>query len=180
MFRRLAVIVAILALQGCSTYAVNRYSMSMDNVEKIRKVANGGVISVGGFTATEPARSEIMCRGVGPIKTPDGETYEAYIRKALIDELRLAEAYNETSTVKITGNLDSIDFSSVEGTWSIAVTIASGQGRRFSVTENYKYTTSYFGETACNQTAQAVMPAVQDLVKSVVSHPEFQAIAQEK
>jgi hypothetical protein len=32
------------------------------------------------------------------------------------------------------------------------------------------------GETACNQTAQALMPAVQDLIKKLVSNPEFKAI----
>ena len=41
------------------------------------------------------------------------------------------------------------------------------------VNERYKYTTSYFGETACNQTAQAVMPAVQHLVRGALSHPDF-------
>jgi hypothetical protein len=37
---------------------------------------------------------------------------------------------------------------------------------------------SYFGETACNQTAQALMPAVQDLIGKLVHAPEFASLLQ--
>ena len=42
-----------------------------------------------------------------------------------------------------------------------------------SVTESFAYTTSFTEETACNQTAQALMPAVQNLVGKVVRSQEF-------
>ena len=42
-----------------------------------------------------------------------------------------------------------------------------------TVSEDYEYTSSFYGETACNQTAQAFMPAVQNLVGKVVRSPEF-------
>lgn len=45
-----------------------------------------------------------------------------------------------------------------------------------SVSENYAYTSSFYGETACNQTAQAFMPAVQNLVGKIVRSPEFVAL----
>ena len=61
-------------------------------------------------------------RGVGPIKTPDGETFANFIRKGLVDELKLAEVYSSSSPVTLTGNLDSIDFSSTSGTWNLALT----------------------------------------------------------
>jgi len=64
--------VLALALTGCSTYSVSRYSMSADNVTALRDLS-GKSINVGAFTAKEPGQKEIMCRGVGPIKTPDGE-----------------------------------------------------------------------------------------------------------
>ncbi|WP_137886534.1 hypothetical protein [Pseudomonas sp. 2FE] len=178
--KSILLVTILVLLQGCSTYAVNRYSMSMDNVEQIKRAVDGRSISVGTFTAVEPGRTTIMCRGVGPIKTPDGEPFEAYIRKALIDELRLAGAYDSAAQTNVTGTLKSIDFTSVGGAWTIVLEVQSNQGRRFEITETYQYTTSYFGETACNQTAQAVMPAIQNLVKSVVSHPEFQLIATEQ
>jgi hypothetical protein len=38
-------------------------------------------------SSNQPDLREITCRAVDPIKTPDGETYAEFIRKALIDEL---------------------------------------------------------------------------------------------
>jgi len=50
-------------------------------------------VSIGPFTAAEPGRSEITCRGAGPVKTPDGEPFEEFIRKAFISDMTLAEIY---------------------------------------------------------------------------------------
>jgi hypothetical protein len=94
-------------------------------------------VRVGDFTAAQPGRTEITCRAVGPIKTPYGESFEAFIRKALIDELRIAEIYSETVRVTLTGRLDSLDFSS-------------------GLTD-----------------AASLMPAVQNVIRKVVQHPDF-------
>lgn len=171
----LTIIVLSLVLSGCSTYAANRYSISVDNVTALKTIS-GAQINVGQFTATKPGLTEIMCRGVGPIKSPDGETFENYIRKAFLDELKIAGLYSGSSSITLTGNLDFIDFSSNSGTWNLAATIKSSNGRLISVSENYPYTTSFYGETACNQTAQALMPAVQDLISKIIHHPEFASL----
>jgi hypothetical protein len=173
----LSVIVMALFISGCSTYAANRYSISVDNVTALKTLTDKQ-INVGQFTATKPGLSEIMCRGVGPIKSPDGETFENYIRKAFIDELKLAELYSVNSSVTLTGNLDNIDFSSNSGTWNLAATIKSTNGKVVTVSENYSYTTSFYGETACNQTAQALMPAVQDLISKIIRHPDFPTLVE--
>lgn len=157
---------------GCSTYAAPRYAVSTDNVVALRAL-NGNTVNVGAFEATEPGKSEIMCRGVGPIKTPDGEPYSEFIRKAFLDELRMANVYSPNAPVTLTGHLDTVDFSSASGQWNLAMTINSSNGKSLSVSENYAFTTSFYGETACNQTAQAFMPAVQNLVGKVVRSPEF-------
>jgi hypothetical protein len=118
-----------------------------------------------------------MCRGVGPIKTPDGEAFEHFVRKAFVDELTIAEIYSSDAPITIRGRLDGIDFSSgVGATWNIALTVTSSNGQSLSVSEEYGYTSSYYGETACNQTAQALMPAVQNVVGKVVRHPNFPAL----
>jgi hypothetical protein len=159
-------------ITGCSTYSANRYSISVDNVTALKRI-NGTKVNVGGFTATNPGKSEIMCRGVGPIKTPDGQTFENFIKKALVDELKMAESFSTSAPITLTGNLDSIDFSSNSGNWILALTISSSNGKSVSVSENYSYTTSFYGETACNQTAQALMPAVQNVIAKVVQNSEF-------
>lgn len=163
---------AVLAITGCSTYATARYSISADNVAALRSI-NGNLVNVGQFTATTPDQSVIVCRGFGPIKTPDGETFADYIRKALFDEVRMANIYSPDAPITITGNLDVIDFSSVNGGWSITLTLSSSKGRSLTVSENYEFTSSFYGETACSQTAQAFMPAIQNLIGKIVHSPDF-------
>ncbi|WP_460874767.1 hypothetical protein [Paralcaligenes ginsengisoli] len=176
--RVLIVATAALLLAGCSTYSTSRYSISADNVVALRSLKNTPV-QVGQFTSTvKDSRKgtdlqEIMCRGVGPIKTPDGESFANYIRKALIDEMKIAEVYSTSSPVTISGNLDSINFSSNGGHWDAALTLKSSNGKTMVLNETYPYQTSFYGETACNQTAQAFMPAIQDLVGKAVKSPEF-------
>lgn len=161
---------------GCSTYAADRYAVSMDSQTELKQIAasspNQGV-AVEEFTASEPRQTEIGCRAVGPIKTPDGETFEKFIQEALIDQLQLAELYSPQSALRVGGNLDAIDFNTNAGVWSLALTITDNSGRRITVREDYDYESSFSGETACNQTAQAFMPAVQNLIQKVVGNPAF-------
>ena len=172
MKRGLALLSILVLLSGCSTYAAARYSMTADNVVALRTL-NDKKINIGTFASSQPGQSEIMCRAVGPIKTPDGESFSEYIRKALIDELRIANVFSNDAPVTLTGNLDHINFSSTSGNWDLALTLTSSNGKFLTITENYSYTTSFYGETACNQTAQALMPAVQNLVGKIVSSPDF-------
>jgi hypothetical protein len=179
--RRKALVLALLstaALAGCSTYAVPRYSISADNVVALKSFSNSG-ISVGAFTQVPIPNqnpNSIMCRGVGPIKTPDGEAFADFVRSSLVSELKIAGAYAPNAPVQLSGRLDNIDFSSVSGAWNLGLTVSSSNGRSLSIAEKYGYTSSYFGETACNQTAQALMPAVQDLLSKLVQAPEFPAL----
>jgi hypothetical protein len=159
-------------LSGCSTLAASRYSISVDNVVALRTL-NGKTIDVGAFSSSQPGKSEIKCRGVGPIRTPDGEPFSEFIRKALVDDLRMANVFSPTAPVTLTGNLDEIDFDSHEGKWNLALTITSSNGRLMVVKEDYSYTKSFGGNTACDQTAQALMPAVQNLVGKIVRSPDF-------
>ena len=177
MARYLVMFLIAIALSGCSTYAAYRYSISADNVMALRSL-NGKTLNVGPFTSSQPGLSEIACRAVAPIKTPDGEPFADFIRKALIDELKIANAFSPTAPVTLTGHLNKIDFSSTEGNWDISLTVQSSNGKSVTLTENYAYKTSYFGETACNQTAQALMPAVQNLIGKIVRGPEFEALLQ--
>ncbi len=172
----LASLVAM-TVSGCSTYSVNRYAVSVDNISALKNIKDTK-INIGEFNAAGESKTSIMCRGVGPIKTPDGQSFEGFIRKALVDELTMAEIHDTNSPITLTGTLDSIDFNSASGSWDIAVTINSSNGQSMSVTESYSYTSSFYGETACNQTAQALMPAVQNLIGKVVRNDKFSALVQ--
>ncbi len=175
--RGFLVVVALLVLGGCSTYSADRYAISADNVVALRAVS-GTPGQIGDFTSVAKDKSgadmkEIMCRGVGPITTPDNEPFAQYIKKALVDEMKMAEVYSDSSPVTLSGSLDAIDFSSNSGHWLITLTLKSSNGKSMQLNEKYPYKTSFVGETACNQTAQAFMPAVQNLVGKAVRSPEF-------
>ncbi|RQW17135.1 hypothetical protein EHS17_15805, partial [Rhodobacteraceae bacterium CH30] len=169
---------------GCSTYAVPRYSVSADTVAALRSIGNVKV-DVGAFVDAEPKSAndrpgELMCRAVGPIKTPDGETYAEYVRKALISELIIADIYDDNGSIELTGKIAELDFDSTGGTWSAGLDLESSNGQKLSVRETYKYQTSFYGETACNQTAQAGLGAIQEAIKSAVMHKDFRALVTAK
>jgi hypothetical protein len=153
---------ALISMSGCSTYAVQRYSVKADNVVAYR--ATNKKFSVGTFTSKEAGQKEIMCRGVGPIKTPDNQSFADYIAGAITDELKMAGAFDAKAPVSLSGKLDEVQFDSMSGLWTLSLTINASSGKSIQKQEKYKYTTSYYGETACNQTAQAFMPAVQNLL----------------
>jgi hypothetical protein len=167
-------------LTGCSTYAASRYSISAETVSALRAY-RPQTVAVAPFTATKPGESEITCRGVGPIKTPDGEPFEEFIRKALIAELTIAEIYAASAPVTLTGRVEDIDFSSgwTDAAWTIRLAVSSSNGKKLVVAENYAFKSSYVGEVACNQTAHALMPAVQNLVGKVVRDPGFAELLRE-
>ena len=159
---------------GCSTYAVLPYAVSASNVTALRTL-RGQWINVGPFTAALDTAS-IDCRLAGPIKTTDGEPYSQYIRAALISELEMAEVYAPTGAVTLTGSVDSLEFSSMSGDWTIGLTISSSNGKSLHVDEKYGFSSSFNGDAACAQTAQAFMPGVQDLIGKIVHSPAFPAL----
>src|SRR5439155_328409 len=87
----------------------------------------GPKVNVGQFTAKEPGKTKIACRAVGPSTTPDERPFEEFIRKALIDELTVADT--------LTGQLNKIDFDSMAGEWELDLTVASSTVRAGSARE---------------------------------------------
>ncbi|MFA5109975.1 MAG: hypothetical protein WC443_01075 [Desulfobaccales bacterium] len=176
MKRFILLLVIVVLAAGCSSFAASKYSIGVDNYSALRRLA-GTSLNVGPFTATKPGQSEISCRAAGPIKTPDGEPFAEFVRQALVDELEFAHLFSATGPVTLTGNLDRIDFSSTSGVWHLGLTVTSSNSRSLTVTADYAYATSFSGQQACRQTAQALMPAVQHLIGKLVGAPEFPGLA---
>lgn len=172
MYNIIVCLVLVFVDVGCSSYAVSKYGVSVENVTALKKWG-GSKIAVARFTATGESTAEFSCRLVGPVMTPDQKPFEDYIRSALIDELRVAEFYAETGPVTLTGNLDKIDFSSTEGSWTLGLSVKSSNGRSVTVSIVHKYETAFVGEKACALSAQAFEPAVQALIGALVANPGF-------
>ena len=172
MPKYLAFATIVFLFSGCASYSADTYSVSEDNVLALKSL-EGNKLKLGIFTGANPGLTEIKCRGLAPVKTPDGYSFENFIKNAILDELKTAEMYSLNSTETLTAHLDSINFSSWSGSWRLSLAVKSTNGSEFSVFEDYSYTSSFFGETACYRTAQAFLPAVQNLIGKVVRSSEF-------
>lgn len=162
-----------LGIVGCSTMTPARYSVSMDN-NQILKQYSGRNVQVSSMTA--PANYESNCRLMGPIHASDNMTIPQFVQKAFNDELKFAGAYAD-SGMQLQGALDKIEFSSMSGLtggwWDLGLTLKSSNGKSLSAENRYEFKSGFDAITACNQTAQALGPAVQDLIKKAISDPAF-------
>jgi hypothetical protein len=115
----------------------------------------------------------LSCRLGARVETADAESFAAYIKKALVDEMKIAEVYSPTGKLVVAGKIKKLNFSSNTGTWIINTDITIGSGAPFSVDEIYDYRTSYAGDSACRQTAQSFEGAVHELVSKIIAQPAF-------
>jgi hypothetical protein len=110
-------------IAGCASYVTGRYSMSVDNAVALRSW-KGIKLNVGNFIDATKTTT-VSCNYKGDIVTIDGESYEQFIRNALITELKFADVYSKSAPITITGRLDKIDNSTAFSTdWMLVVTIS--------------------------------------------------------
>lgn len=160
-------------LVGCG-FTVNQYGASIENVTKTK---NSGLkpVSVGTFSSFNPGMHGISCRAAGNVGTPDEGSYESYIQKAFTDELKLAGLYDENSTLKLQGKIEELDFNSNigAGKWVISLTLSSNTSSGYKTTATHEFSTNWVADKACQQVAQAFVPAVQQLIFQTVGNPKF-------
>lgn len=172
------VVLIALSLSACSTYMPQRYSLSADTNVALKALGPGS-INVGQFKG--PLSFDNSCRAAGPIAPPDNMTFEAYIQKALADELKVAGLFDEKAPqVTLTGTLEQLAFSSSRavtgGSWDIGLRVNSSNGKSVFVAEHYEFNSGFIADTACKQTAEAYLPAVQNIIGKLVKMPEFAAM----
>jgi hypothetical protein len=170
-----------LTLTGCQTFNAQTYGVSADTNYAIKMLKINEAISVGEFSLNKSF--DTSCRAVGPITLPNNLTFQGYVKKALEDELKIAGAYaHQNSKVLLTGKINKLDMSSSKGItrgyWDIDLTIQSSNGKSLTVSEYYEFQSGFEGNTACQNTANAVMPAVQNLIGKVIKSPQFKDLMQ--
>ncbi|MFN4088629.1 MAG: hypothetical protein ACK4QW_06230 [Alphaproteobacteria bacterium] len=173
-------IALLLFLGACSTYTPQRYTISADNNVALKTLGVGGV-AVGPFAG--PPKFDPACRLVGPIGLPDGLSFEAYIQKALADELKVAGMYEGVSPrVTLTGAIEHLSFSSTRGItgglWEVTLRLYSSNGRSMVTSESYSFRSGYMAETGCKQTAEAFLPTVQNLIGKLIADPRFRGLVE--
>jgi hypothetical protein len=164
-----------LTLAGCETFRTPRYGLSADNIVALRNIGNvaGPRVAVGDFA--EPPKFNPDCLA-GRIAAADGLGFAAYIRKALVDEFKIAGLYADGAAIVLTGMLDQLDFNSTVGSWDMTLTVRSSNGRWVRVQENYRFPGSIVAATACQRAADAFYPAVQNLLQKLITSPDFRGL----
>ena len=80
--KKILILAGILFLAGCSTMQPPRYSVSVDNIQTLKKYdgAEAEVVQLNQSSLFDP-----NCRLMGPIEPADGLTVPAFILKAFND-----------------------------------------------------------------------------------------------
>ena len=171
--RTLIIVIFAVLLVGCAN-TTQRYGVSTENNQILRGIENPRQIKVGAFTTSGPNKATIDCRNMYPLTVPSS-SYEAYIREALVDELKLSGIYSDTANTELTMHFEKIDFSSaITGNWIISAQFTIAGKPPFSVTTNYGFTDVNWGPSlACSNTASAFVPAVQNFLKTMFLDPRF-------
>jgi hypothetical protein len=170
------VVTSAIALGGCSTTNSIPYKASTNNVIALQNTLkqSNSKVSLGNFSLANGVEEELLCRMMGPVKVAPGKSMSVYIKEAFQEELFMAQAYDPSAPVKIDGRIDKISFSSVSpANWEISMAVSSNKSPGYSVAIKYNYETSFDAFSACKNVADAFAPAVQELLRQVVSNPQF-------
>lgn len=172
--KRIIGILILFTLTACNSYTAAPYGISPDNNLALKSIAGTEHVRVGAFTATQTFDSG--CRLAGPIQLPAGLTFEGYIQKAFSDELKVAGVYDDKAQVTLLGTITDMKFSSTGGSWDIALTVNSSNGKSVAVSEHYDFHTSFSAVGACHDVSDFFQPAVQGLVNKVITAPNFRSL----
>jgi hypothetical protein len=164
------------ALTGCQSFNAQMYGVSTDTNYAIKSLKVNETISVGDFSLSKPL--DTTCRAVGPISLPNNLSFQAYIKKAFEDELKVGGAYAyQSPKIILSGRINKLDMSSSKGItrgyWDIDITVESSNGQSINASEYYEFDSGFEGNAACMNTANALMPTVQNLVGKVIKSPKF-------
>jgi len=166
-------------LSGCSTTNSIPYKASTANVISIQQSleSRGAMVSIGDIGSAKGVDQSPTCRLMGPINVAPGKTLAQYIKDAFQEELFMARVYSPNAETELSGTLKSLSFSSVSpANWNITMNIQSNHSEGYDVSVKYPFDTSWDAYSACHNVATAFGPAVQELLKQVVNHPDFSSL----
>lgn len=172
--------VLILGIAGCETTNSIPYKASTSNVITIQQnlKAEDKKVSVGNISMAPGVEESPLCRLMGPVKVAPGKSLPQYIKDAFQEELFTAGVYAPDAPTVIDGTITALSFSSVTpANWNIAMAVKSNTSPGYTVNIKYEYGTSWSAYSACKNVADAFGPAVQELLKQVVSNPQFKTLA---
>ncbi len=88
--------------------------------------------------------------------------------------------FDDQSPNSPTGVVEQLSFSSSRGLtggiWDIGLRVNSSNGKSNFVSEHYEFNSGFDALTACKQTAEAYLPAVQNLIGKLVKSADFRGL----
>ncbi|WP_028218093.1 hypothetical protein [Paraburkholderia oxyphila] len=181
MNRSFVAVTCAVLLSACTVQQpVARYAISADNRAAI-KAAHAKDVAVGQFVSV--GNIDPGCRGGVIVTPPDGLSFEAYIQKALADELKVADSYSDVQPrVTLSGRVEELESASMEGLtggyWNIKLLVSSSNGQSLTVQYRSTFKTGFEGSEACRRVAAQFPAAVQDVIHELVTNSAFPALLQ--
>ncbi len=176
-----ALFVTASMLHGCATTNSIPYKASTNNIIAFQQKLQptGKKVAIGKIAMRTGVEENLLCRLAGPVVVAPGKTLTQYVQDAFQEELFAAQVYLPTSPNVLNGTIEALQFSSVSpASWDISMKISSTTNTAgYSVSVKFPFGTSWDAMSACKNVADAFGPAVQELLKQVVSHPDFATLA---
>jgi len=138
--------------------------------------------SIAVVSVRDESSFDATCRLSVSIEVPDNRNIGQFIGDSFNDEFKFAGIYGGSNSMdKLSLVLNRVAFSSTagltKGWWDLAITLRNTRtGKDLQASTRYSFISGYEGSAACNQTAHALTPAVQDLIKNVVSQKKFDGL----
>jgi hypothetical protein len=161
----------IVMLTGCAVpFPV--YTVSSTNISTIRSAERS--IELGPFTGDQ---ASVSCR-LQPITPEGGRTFAQYIRAAFADELVIAGNTPSKPKVPLSARLINIDVScnSFDSNWEIELEVTVADQAPFVIKTVRRFDYTFLGAAMLPRAYQAYVPAIQDTVANVLTHPSVRRV----
>ena len=163
---------AVILLFGGCAYQVPRYSPEVQVASALKGTRTKLKVRVESPSFAD--EGSIVCRGVGPVVLPDGQSFSQYVADALRQELAASGIHDDNARLELSLRLQRVDFSSALGAtnWYLD-TEYTITDQKFAISTVYNDRSSYFGDKACSNMALYFRKAVGQHLREVFSHPTF-------
>jgi hypothetical protein len=166
-------------VSACETMSPATYSNFGDNSLQLRMYSSAKLVVAG---LEDESKFNSGCRLVGPITASGNRTIPQFVQDSFNEELKFAGIYsNDQGSAKLKLTLVSASFSSTSnltsGWWDFTVKLDNAANNRsLTASSKYEFQSGFNATVACQNTSQALTPAVQRLINSVVSNPGFRPL----
>lgn len=181
IFVAVSILVLGLSLSACVsfTYKPQPYKVAAENTEALKKSGAGRFVDVGPFTKTIEINNS--CHIVGGVIEKPEYGFEGYIQKALTEELKRADMFNNTTPkITLTGSVEKLSLTTLRmvytSSWDIGVRLTSSNGKSFYITQHYDFNAGENFLPDCQMMADHYMFAVQKTLGKLINAPEFQSL----